>query len=122
MSPKRVKATRKNDIEPRVDSERCIGCGVCVLACGKDAMHMQRRASQPRVPKNAIEKTVRTALERGKLPDLLFDEGAGRGSRFLNQLVRGLVALPAVERAVASEQLRSRFVRFALATVRDPSG
>ncbi len=122
MLPKRVKGTQKNNIQPRVDEERCIGCGVCVLACGKDAMHMQRRAEQPRVPRNAIEKTVRTALERGKLPDLLFDEGEGRGSRFLNQVVRGLCTLPAVDRALASEQLRSRFVRFALAVVRDPSG
>lgn len=122
MLPRRVKATRKNDLGPQVDTERCIGCGVCVLACGKDAMHMERRPVPPRVPVNAVEKTVRTALERGKIADLLFDEGASRGSRFMNQLVRGLCSLPRVERALASEQLRSRFVRFALATVEDPSG
>ncbi|GMV19630.1 MAG: 4Fe-4S binding protein [Polyangiaceae bacterium] len=123
MLPKRVKAERKNDLDPQVDADRCIGCGVCVLACGKNAaMHLERRPLQPRVPLNAIEKTVRTALERGKLPDLLFDEGASRGSRFMNHLVRGLCALTPVERTLASEQVRSRFVRFALATVRDPSG
>ncbi|MFO0564664.1 MAG: 4Fe-4S binding protein [Polyangiaceae bacterium] len=122
MKPLRVKAERKNDLEPVVSTDRCIGCGVCVLACGKNAaMHMERRPVAPHVPVNVIEKTVRTALERGKLPDLLFDEGASRGSRFMNHLVRGLCALSPVDRALANEQLRSRFVRFALGTVPDPT-
>jgi NAD-dependent dihydropyrimidine dehydrogenase PreA subunit len=123
MLPRRKKGTRRNDMEPHVDTERCIGCGVCVLACSKnDAMKMERRPKRTHVPLNAIEKTVRTALERGKLPHLVFDEGASRGSRFLNHVLQGVCALPPVQRAVASEQLQSRFVRFALATVKDPTG
>ncbi len=122
MLPKRVKSARRNDLEPKVDHERCIGCGVCVLDCRSHAMQMELRPERPRVPKNAIEKTVRTALERGKLAHLLFDEGASRGSRFLNHMVQGICALPRVERALASEQLRSRFVRAALSLVADPTG
>ncbi len=123
MLPKRVRGQRKNELKPQVDAERCIGCGVCVLACSTNAaMTMERRPKRPHVPLNAIERTVRMALERGKLPHLLFDEGASRGSRFLNHVVRGICALPAAQRALASEQLKSRFVRFALGTVRDPTG
>jgi hypothetical protein len=81
---------------------------------------MERRAEQPYVPANTIERVVRMALERGRLPHLLFDAGASRGSRFLNRAVRALCALPPVERALASEQVRSRFVRYALAGVRSP--
>jgi Pyruvate/2-oxoacid:ferredoxin oxidoreductase delta subunit len=121
MLPKRVAATRKNDLSPQLDEDRCIGCGVCVDNCRQHAMHMERRAQQPYVPANTVERVVRMALERGRLPHLLFDAGGSRGSRFLNGAVRALCALPPVERALASEQVRSRFVRYALAGVRDPA-
>jgi hypothetical protein len=58
---------------------------------------------------------VRMAIERGRLADLLFDEGAGAGSRFLHHAVRALTHLPLASRALASEQVQSRFVRAALA-------
>lgn len=121
MRGRRVTAKRKNDLEPVVNEDRCIGCGVCVAACKKDAMRMVRRSDRSYVPKNAIERMLRMALERGRLADLLFDEGAGRGSRFLNQVVRTLTALPGSQRLLAAEQVRSRFVRAALSRVKDPT-
>ncbi len=121
MLPKRVGASRKNTLEPSVDEDRCIGCGVCVQACGKrKAMAMVRRAKPPKVPLNVIERTVRTALEKGRLPHLLFDQGASRGSRFLNLAVQAICALPLAERALATEALRSRFVRFAVGSIKSP--
>ena len=62
------------------------------------------------------------AIERGKLADLLFDEGAGRGSQFLNQVIKSLNRLPASQRLLASEQVKSRFVRQALGSIQDPTG
>lgn len=121
MLPRRAAATRKNDMLPQIDTARCIGCGVCADTCRNRSMAMERRDERPYVPANTIERSVRMALERGRLPHLLFDVGASRGSRFLNHVVRALCALPPVDRAVASEQLRSRFVRYALAHVRDPT-
>jgi hypothetical protein len=67
------------------------------------------------VPATAVEKMVRMAIERGRLADLLFDEGAGAGSRFLHHAVRALTHLPGAERLLASEQVKSRFVEAALA-------
>lgn len=87
----------------------------------EDGMRKERREKQPLVPANAIDKALRIALERGKLADLLFDEGEGRGHRVLNHMIKGLTQLPAAQRALASEQVKSRFVRAALGRVRDPA-
>ena len=75
---------------------------------------MERRAAPGHVPENTIERVVRQMLERGRLADLLFDEGDSRGAAFLNHAVRAVTKLPPAERALASEQVRSRFVRFVL--------
>jgi Pyruvate/2-oxoacid:ferredoxin oxidoreductase delta subunit len=98
----------------QVDRERCIGCGLCAGACRKDAMRMVRRAEPRHVPANAVERVVRTCLEKGRLADLLVDEGAGRGGAFLAQVLRVLSSLPVADRVLASEQVGSRFVRYAL--------
>ncbi len=122
MVAQRTAAKRKNDLIPRIDTERCIGCGVCVDTCRNFAMSMDKRAERPYVPANALERVLRQSLERGRLADLLFDAGASRGSRFMNGLVRSLCALPPVEKALASEQVRSRFIRYALGNARDIDG
>jgi NAD-dependent dihydropyrimidine dehydrogenase PreA subunit len=121
MQPKRSAAKRKNEIHAIVDQERCIGCGVCVDTCGKKAMHVVRREECPHVPQNAAERILRMALERGHLGDVLYEEAAARGVAFLGEALRALLALPAAKRALASEQIGSRFVRAAIARVKDPS-
>ena len=81
------------------------------------------RTDQPRtIPANSLDRALRMAIERGKLPHLLFDEGAGRGSRFLNQALQALNRLPASQRLLASEQVKSRFVRQALRSIKNPTG
>lgn len=114
MMPQRAVASRKNDLVPVFNKDRCIGCGVCTNACKKGALTMVRRSEQPYVPSNAVERSVRMAIERGHLAGLLFDEGAGRGVRFLNQAVRVLTDLPLAQRILASEQVTSRFLRVAM--------
>jgi ferredoxin len=113
MVPVRREGRPKNALAPDVDHDRCIGCGVCAGACAKGALAMERTA-RPRVPANMVEKAVRMALERGRLADLLADAGGSLGSRFLHHALTALCALPAAERLLASEQVRSRFVKAAL--------
>lgn len=82
-------------------------------------MRMDRGGARRHVPQNSVEKAVRQALERNQLADLLFDAGEGLGSRFLHDAVKALTALPPAQRLLASEQVRSRFVRAALARFRE---
>ncbi len=114
MVPRREDGARRTSLAPEIDLDRCIGCGVCASACQKEALRMAR-AARPRVPANAVERVVRMALERGQLADLLVDAGAGLGSRFLHHALSALTRLTPAQRLLASEQVRSRFVRAALA-------
>jgi ferredoxin len=118
MHPVLSAGSRRADLAPRFDEERCIGCGVCARACHKGALAMARGGRQRPVPANTVEKVVRQAVERNRLADLLFDEGAGAGSRFLHTAVDAILRLPPAQALLASEQVRSRFVKAALARVR----
>ena len=121
MDAMRMQGQSKNALKPVVNTDRCIGCGVCAIACPKAAMSLERCGERRPVPKNAIEKSIRMAMERGRLAHLIVDEGTSRGHRFLNTALRALTRLPPAERALASEQLKSRFVAQALKAVLDPT-
>jgi Fe-S-cluster-containing hydrogenase component 2 len=121
MNPRRHTAKRKSDLSPSVDRDRCIGCGLCAEACRKGAMRMERRAEPPAVPADLLERALRMSLERGRLAHLVFDQAESRSSAFMNRLLAGLTRLPPVKQALADEQLRSRFVRFMLKRVKNPS-
>jgi ferredoxin len=114
MEPRREPGRPKNAMAPRFDEDVCIGCGVCAGACRKGALSMVHGGRRRHVPASSMERVVRQALERGRLADLLFDEGAGRGSRFLHRAVEAIVSLPPAQALLAREQVRSRFVDAAL--------
>ena len=114
MTPRRTAGERRSELAPEYDLDRCIGCGVCAGACHKGALKMQSSAHRPRPPSGVVEKAVRMALERNRLADFVFDGAEGLGTRFLGHVVRAVTRLPPAERLLASEQLRSRFVRYAV--------
>ena len=105
----------------RVDLDRCLGCGVCVGACRQDSLAMVRRPRAPHVPLNAVEYLTRRMLERGRLADLLVDGVVGRGPAFANAVLGAILSLPPAQRLLASEQVKSRFVAFALARYQPPT-
>ena len=83
---------------------------------------MVRRPQAPHVPLNAVEYLTRRMLERGRLADLLVDGTAGRGPAFANAVLGAILSLPPAQKLLASEQVQSRFVEFALARYRPPAG
>jgi Pyruvate/2-oxoacid:ferredoxin oxidoreductase delta subunit len=114
MEPRPTARSRRNRLVPAIADDRCLGCGVCADTCRNHALVMRRGGERPAVPANSMERVVRMSLERGLLSQLVFDEGGSRGARFLGRVVDAIAALPPVQQALATEQLRSRFVRFAV--------
>ena len=120
MTPVRREGQIQNEMRPAMDPDRCIGCGVCATSCSRGALKMEAGGHSRHIPANAIERSLRTVIENGRLGYFLFDEGAGRGHKFLNRVCRALNDLPGAQKILASEQVSSRFLRAAMGTVADP--
>lgn len=93
-----------------VDAERCLGCGVCHAACDFDGLTLERAPQRIYTPDNVMEKIALQAIERGKLQELLFNDPGKLSHRTLGALLRTLAKLPPAKQALASRQLKSRFV------------
>lgn len=93
-----------------VDEGLCLGCGVCARNCRIGALTMQPRASRVLTPVNSTHKVVLMAIERGKLQNLIFDNQVLWSHRALAALLGVILKLPPLKRALASEQLGSRYL------------
>ncbi|HZK49846.1 MAG TPA: hypothetical protein VFD74_09650 [Thermoleophilia bacterium] len=96
-----------------IDDSRCLGCAGCLGSCQKEALRIERRPELPHVPDDVAEFLVRSMIERGRVADLLIDGTNGRGRAFANAALGALLSLRPAERLLASEGLRSRFVKSA---------
>jgi Pyruvate/2-oxoacid:ferredoxin oxidoreductase delta subunit len=103
--PRKPRRTRA-----RVDEERCLGCGVCVRGCRDGALRLERRGLRRLTPLNGAHRAVLMAIERGKLQHLVFDNRVLFSHRALAALLGVILKLPPVKRALATEQVRSRYL------------
>jgi ferredoxin len=94
----------------RLDPEICLGCGVCSRACDQDSLEMMPRAARVITPVNNAHRFVLMAVERGKLQNLIFDNQVLASHRALAALLGAVLKLPPVKRAMASEQMKSRYL------------
>ena len=94
----------------QLNEERCLGCGVCVRVCAKEAIRLKPRPSRVLTPINTAHRTVVMALERGKLAELLVDGQSTQGHRAAAAILGAVLKLPPLKRALASEQLKSRYL------------
>lgn len=99
--PKKKKARLLADI--------CLGCGVCVRACPEESLHLKPRAARVITPLNSTHRAVVMAVERGKLQNLIFDQGALRSHRAMAAILGVLLKAPPLKQAMASRQIKSRY-------------
>ena len=94
----------------RLNTDLCLGCGVCIRRCPEDALRLDSRPEHVITPLDSVHRTVLMAIERGKLQNLLFDNQVYRSHRALAAVLGVILRLPPIKQAMASEQMKSRFV------------
>jgi Pyruvate/2-oxoacid:ferredoxin oxidoreductase delta subunit len=94
----------------KVNEEICLGCGVCARVCEKHAVSLKPRSPRVITPVNTAHRWVLMAIERGKLEELIFDNQALASHRAMAAILGVILKLPPVKQAMASQQLRSRYL------------
>lgn len=114
--PKRPKARLA-----QLDDTTCLGCGVCVAACHRQAIALTPRAERVITPITSVHKVVMMAIERGCLAQLVFDNHALASHRAMAAILGVILRLPPVKQALASRQVKSRYLAWLLARAQ-PAG
>jgi len=99
-----------NRKQAKVNADICLGCGVCARVCPTQSIKLNSRPERVMTPFNSAHRTVLMALERGKLQDVIFDNRVLWSHRALATLLGVLLKLPPLKQAMASEQMRSKYL------------
>jgi NAD-dependent dihydropyrimidine dehydrogenase PreA subunit len=94
----------------RIDESRCLGCGLCPASCLFGALNLKARPQRVITPVNSTHRIVLMAIERGTLQHLVFDNQVLFSHRALAALLGVILKLPPVKRALAGEQVRSKYL------------
>jgi len=94
----------------RLNEDACLGCGVCVRACSKNGLRLAARPARVITPVTSVQRIVMMAIERGQLQDLVFDNRALASHRAMAAILGVILRLPPFKQALASQQLKSRYL------------
>ncbi len=94
----------------RLHEEICLGCALCVRACRERHITLRPRSHRVITPLNSVHLAVVMAIERGKLQNLIFDNQALRSHRAMAAILGVILKLPPVKQAMASRQMKSRYL------------
>ena len=107
QQPKKKKA--------QLDACRCLGCGLCVRTCTHEAVSLIKRRERVITPQDSTHRIVMMAIDRGKLQDLIFDNRVLWNHRALAAVLGAILRIPPVKQALASRQVKSRYLESLLA-------
>lgn len=96
--------------QAEVDADICLGCGVCVRACQRGALRLESREQRVITPVNSLHRILVMAIERGQLHNLIFDNQAHFSHRAMAAVLGAILKLPPLERLLASDQMKSRYL------------
>jgi len=102
----------------KVDETICLGCGVCVRVCKPKSLSLASRKERVITPLNSVHKAVIMAIERGKLQNLVFDNQALASHRAMAAVLGVILRLPPLKQAMASRQMKSRYLETLIARLR----
>lgn len=92
------------------DEDICLGCGVCVRNCYRNSIFLKNRGKQIITPANTTHRIVLQAIEKGKLPELIFDNKALFSHRAMAAVLSSILNLSPIKRAMASKQMKSVYL------------
>ena len=101
---------KPNKRKAKLNEEVCLGCGVCVRVCPTKGILLEARAERVITPVNSLHRIVSMAIERGHFQNLLFDNRALFSHRAMAAVLGALLNLPPIKQALASQQIKSRYL------------
>ncbi len=104
---------------PEVNTDLCIGCGVCVRNCPNGTLSLKEREKRVLTPVNSVHKSVLMAIDKGQLQELIFDNKALTSHRAMAAILSAILNLSPVKRAMASEQMKSKYLEKLLTRKKD---
>ncbi len=113
------KTVTDSESRAKIDDKMCLGCGVCVNNCPTGALCLESRPERTITPVDSVHRAVIMAIERGSLQDLIFYNQSLFSHRALAAVLGAILKLPPIKRAMASRQLKSRYLEVLLQKLKD---